>query len=434
MEPEERKEIIDRLKKNPVYSMSLGGKELFHSNMLAWLLMRDGNKQIKNFFGIEENEVVLNVFRERKNLDLIIVYANKTVIGNIEQKTGKEEFDDPDSYLLGDESRKKHSCFDKLKFIIIENKFKSIPEKTQLEEYSKKLKSNTQIIYRRSFKNSDLRCFLFAPQIVLENALGFENKTGFGKSQKVNDVTWEAKSDEGYNDILKCLVDDTPEGIIIKYYSEMITDLLVILKKWLKEEDIERKSTTPDANNIELLKQIRFYDIYTKLWYGMTQKQIERKFSVLKNYPNRRFYGMTHSLGLFEWKYEYDEKLLVGVQIQNTSFRVFVEPYYKYKPNENRLFSSLNNISELEKIIKGWGSKILNEAFASKNHERLSDEDYKCLQFDNFKYVQRSFDGIMPKIDDLAVVILSSIQQFSDSIINSELENEIQHCVQEINK
>ena len=106
MEPEERKEIIDRLKKNPVYSMSLGGKELFHSNMLAWLLMRDGNKQIKNFFGIEENEVVLNVFRERKNLDLIIVCANKTVIENIEQKTGKEEFDDPDSFLPGDESRK----------------------------------------------------------------------------------------------------------------------------------------------------------------------------------------------------------------------------------------------------------------------------------------------------------------------------------------
>lgn len=106
MEPEEQKEIIDRLKKNPVYSMSLGGKELFHSNMLAWLLMRDGNKQIKNFFGIEENEVVLNVFRERKNLDLIIVCANKAVIENIEQKTGKEEFDDPDSFLPGDESRK----------------------------------------------------------------------------------------------------------------------------------------------------------------------------------------------------------------------------------------------------------------------------------------------------------------------------------------
>ena len=56
------------------------------------------------------------------------------------------------------------------------------------------------------------------------------------------------------------------------------------------------------------------------------------------------------------------------------------------------------------------------------------------LKFDNFKYVQRSFDGILTTIDDLAVVILSAMQQLTDSIINSELENEIQHCVQGINK
>ena len=42
---------------------------------------------------------------------------------------------------------------------------------------------------------------------------------------------------------------------------------------------------------------------------------------------------MTRSLGLCEWQYDYD-KLFVGVQIQNTSFRVFVEPYYEKKPKD----------------------------------------------------------------------------------------------------
>ena len=71
-------EIISDLKKNPVYSMSLGGKELFHSNMLAWLLMSEENQNIKQLFGVKEDKVVLNVFREHQNLDLLILNLKQT--------------------------------------------------------------------------------------------------------------------------------------------------------------------------------------------------------------------------------------------------------------------------------------------------------------------------------------------------------------------
>ena len=44
--------LIEELKENPIYAMSLGGKELFHSNILAWLLMRKNNNPIKKIFCI----------------------------------------------------------------------------------------------------------------------------------------------------------------------------------------------------------------------------------------------------------------------------------------------------------------------------------------------------------------------------------------------
>ena len=188
----DKKKLIEDLKDNPIYAMSLGGKELFHSNMLAWLLMRQNNNPIKKIYGIEEHEVVLNVFREHQNLDLIVVYANKEELEKegIKEEQYLETFDDPDSYLPNDESRKHHSCFDKLKFIIIENKFKSIPEQKQLAEYSAKLKGKKIKVYNRIVEINKTRCCLFAPDYVLDNALGFDINNSEG-SYTIEEIKWE---------------------------------------------------------------------------------------------------------------------------------------------------------------------------------------------------------------------------------------------------
>ena len=101
--------IRAELEPSPMYNMSLSSKELFHSNLLAWL----GNTQETKAFFVDIVDKLagikldLNdswtVEREDKNFDLCI-------------KKGKD-------YLL-----------------VIENKVKSIPRKAQLDEYVGKIK------------------------------------------------------------------------------------------------------------------------------------------------------------------------------------------------------------------------------------------------------------------------------------------------------
>lgn len=398
--------IISDLKKNPVYSMSLGGKELFHSNMLAWLLMSEDNQSIKQLFGIEKNEVVLNVFREHQNLDLLIVYSSKEV-------DDISILDDPDSEL---------STNIDLNFIIIENKYKSIPKKQQLEEYSDKLNNGKYRVFKTKLTNENTRCYLLAPQIVLENALGFDGNKGIGKSRKINGIPWTAVNYKDFKD--KIISKNHPNEYILKDYCDMLSALDIILDEYLRD-DIDNNLVFPNAENIKLLKQIRFYDIYTKLWYGITQKKIEEDFENKVAF-NRKDFGMTRSIGFFEWKIEYEEKLLVGVQIQGNQFRVFVEPYYKKKPKDsNKFIASVNDNLEFKKNICGWGSNIINEAFKAAGITPLNVDEYKYLKFADFKYVKRELDGEMSRKEQLVLIVSKALEKLNDKDNIEELYKKI---------
>ena len=104
---------LEELYKNPMFRISLGSKELFHSNFLAFLwdcdkqaflnvindLLPEGKKiNVSELLGKEG----LTIYREKKNLDLCICHT----------ENNKE-------------------CID----IVIENKVKSIPYIEQLDEY-----------------------------------------------------------------------------------------------------------------------------------------------------------------------------------------------------------------------------------------------------------------------------------------------------------
>lgn len=102
MDNENLKTIIKDLSNNVMFSLSLSSKELFHSNLWAWL----GRKYPKMFTEIfldekvelDENSIIL---REYKNFDLYVETKNS--------------------------------------IYVFENKCKSMPNKSQLKEYDKKL-------------------------------------------------------------------------------------------------------------------------------------------------------------------------------------------------------------------------------------------------------------------------------------------------------
>lgn len=98
------------LKESLIFQMSLGSKELFHSNVWAWLIEQDYSF-IKVFFEDFDFDTYecIKVEREKYHRDLIIW---------VKEKSSKKE---------------------KTHYLVIENKIKSLPTKEQLSKYSEDL-------------------------------------------------------------------------------------------------------------------------------------------------------------------------------------------------------------------------------------------------------------------------------------------------------
>jgi hypothetical protein len=69
--------LLCNLEKNPLFQMSLGSKELFHSNLLAWIISQKSQTKFVHKFLEEilklENKIVKIIQypeREKKNIDL----------------------------------------------------------------------------------------------------------------------------------------------------------------------------------------------------------------------------------------------------------------------------------------------------------------------------------------------------------------------------
>lgn len=106
---------LDDLSKNSMFMLSLTSKELFHSNFWAWILRQYPKIFIKAFYPEYDGKADVKIRREKKNIDL--------------------------SLQIGDE------------FIIIENKFKSMPYKEQLNKYWAKIKTdNKKLVLVSYFK------------------------------------------------------------------------------------------------------------------------------------------------------------------------------------------------------------------------------------------------------------------------------------------
>lgn len=115
---------IEKLKKNPVFQLSLSSKELFHSNFLYWLSIYDREKfkkLVEELVGqVKWGNDDWKVYREDNHFDLSVrrVQQKEDKSGNIEVKC---------EYLF-----------------VLENKVKSIATKAQLDEYYDKVQKENE--------------------------------------------------------------------------------------------------------------------------------------------------------------------------------------------------------------------------------------------------------------------------------------------------
>jgi len=254
-------ESLKKLERNPLFQMSLGSKELFHSNFLAWIISKQ-----------EQVSFVLNFLNDLLQLGNKI----KAIIEFPERE--KMNIDLRFKVELNDNTQR---------LIIIENKVKSLPYKEQLLKYyteteierEKKSKKKNGEVYEVNYYLLSL--------VTPDDSILLNNK---------NEKIWTRISYEdiavsmSYN--LTKLQSDSSDLItfesIIKSYSEFACLLQDIAENDLKIKD--ENTELFDYFNSETRKKyqsLRLHDLYLKSKYQQIAIAIKSRLS--KNYQDADF-------------------------------------------------------------------------------------------------------------------------------------------------
>lgn len=221
-ELEELYNELEELYKNPMFRISLGSKELFHSNFLAFLwdcdkqaflnmindlLPKDNKINVSELLGKDK----LTIYREKENLDLCICHT----------ENNKE-------------------CID----IVIENKVKSIPYIEQLDEYR-------QTAAKHQDKDSTAVTY-----ILLTLATEFPNKEAIAKDWNI--IT--------YDQLVKALKQYYHKNNIEPRLQQYVADYIDFIDKLSALQIVDKFNDEPFHNPaiIEAYHKTKLSDLYLK--------------------------------------------------------------------------------------------------------------------------------------------------------------------------
>lgn len=448
------KKDIENLKKNPVFNMSLSGKELFHSNMLAMFLtdtLEDNitpsniAKVIMNFFppageeeGIKDDTVIFDVLREKFHLDLIAIYCTKKQKESLyddykcysvddidfyekEQKDNNtSDSDDNESFEELNENKEKNKKIAEIvkefKYVIIENKFKSFPYIEQLNEYSnKKLilfkfskkKCGINIDFDPSYKR-----YLFAPEESLNTFYKTNNNKQWHTNAAEEKVDWEGKSYNEYSTLLKEYVninkdkslteDDTLAYLLVNEYQHFLDKMLSLYKEQIVKERIDKNKLFLSEEQNHLFLRARVQDFYEKILFNQILSKLKNdlglkdNFTKLENGTNEPFLysgiNYTRQSGIYDFRYLWlDNNITQGIQIQNNRFEIVIcADFNFYKKAEN-----WNEIKETyQKTFESYFEKFKGEC---KTYSENLKEGKKPEESSQIKWIRKIHNEIKNK-------------------------------------
>jgi len=285
-------DLLSRLGDSPVFHFSLGSKELFHSNFLAWIFEQpEWAAATTEFFGrfVPQGYVFdpgrpNAVFREKQNIDVWLTFQDKGA--------------------LADES---------LWHVWIENKVKSLPRRDQLEAYAAKKPENATCVLLSLSEMDEV-----PPQ-------------------------WETLSFEDIHSFIKkCTHETTSE-----YHRNILQDYALLVNALV---EIEKRSNIQDTELFDFwlpsnpilraLDAYRLDDFYLKkkyaglanlVWHAANtagfrlapdRSKIDWKLREPTVFVNS---GMTRATGFMDIKYVIRPHLSIGIQIQGNQYRLVVE-------------------------------------------------------------------------------------------------------------
>lgn len=423
---------IKELKKSPMFNLSLSSKELFHSNFLAWIAEDEDTKElfvsILELFGLDNNTATdyakgireqpprYIVKREYNNFDFCICEN----IDNWE-KGFKQDAEEkiPGRVLL-----------------VLENKFKSIPYKAQLEEYQtevvglneqasvneakwlclkdepNKKPHGKSAIYKckkdKVDKNYNGQKCHFVLLSLAKEVCGLSIKTE--KSQRViktaDDNQWHFVTYKQYSEKLRVQTKSQSNfkcNVILDYASYIDTFCKYLINK-IPQDILKEKWTSILSSNSELVA-IRMDDIWQKLIVNLIAVRFCEKYKkecvfgndaktfIENNNLKDKVHvasGFSRGTGLFEVKIKIDDECLFGIQIQDGYYKRLLETTEdKLKPSAESFYEDrLKRLSgmfkfKLSNLSSKWNN--LQECNIFNPDDEIHPTDRrKNRVFDNF--------------------------------------------------
>lgn len=350
---------VSELKKSPMFNLSLSSKELFHSNLLAWIAEDEDTSNlfvsILQLFGLDSDTAIeyaegirrgtYVIKREYNNFDFCICE-------NVESR--KSSFEDKD-----DETKLVRIV------LVLENKFKSIPYERQLKEYQEKvLKLN----------KDNNKCY-FVLLSLSENICGLNNhlrNTDLVISRNgQNNQIWKFIS---YKKYAKQIVDnvkpqDSYKEAVLFDYAHYIEVFCQYLEETLPSDISSEKWTAIICSRSELIN-IRMDDIWQKLVVNIIASHLCDKSNwdcVFGNNAEDLIAdpklehkvhvgtGFSRGTGLIEVKIKITDNCLFGIQIQDGYYKRLLETSLKNDKPRTTFDSILNKIDGMFSYsTKNW--------------------------------------------------------------------------------
>ena len=386
------KEHIDKLNESTLFQLSLGSKELFHSNFLAWLAEKSVafNQVILNLIGIKDCHIKpLHVYREKEYIDLWLEY-----------KIGVNTVN-----------------------VFIENKVKSLPYRSQLDSYAEKQAK------KKNVDNHYILLSLYRPSFVDHNNC-YVSELENDKSVKWHYLSYAELADRLTNSVVGEFEDNDYAALIINDYIKFIHELNSLgddIRKSVKKTFFLSHSD-PDW---KMFQDIRMGDFYDKFRYAILAEHLYDELVNKQGYQNvimgvnpgtcqdtelgdfqNAIYintGMSRSNGLIDVKMILDPKdviqsrKVVGIQIQDGQLRRLVETDSKSK--------AIDVVIKNKKIKDWFEGKAEGFGAGSKVKKQIDGGKIRYHSFDeSFVYRWRQFGGESYALSELVNIIINEIK------------------------
>lgn len=483
--------FVNYFRSDMVCNSSLGSKELFHSNMLGMFLMLENTteEKLQKKLSIELAKLfllktksnktyqVVSVFREWNKFDLFIAFLEKETYEELKKdEEGKYLLDSlyeaKESLSFKELSKAVETEFDETtlkdkikkigehcRFVVVENKFKSIPNQEQLEEYSGKVAKAKGIDFitgvgkkewNVTVSKDNTTFYLLAPEYSIDV---FKESQKINKPKKPENIKWNTISYEKVcEELEQILTKNKTENEFAYQYVERYKNLIEQLSGLIKNEisrPIEAGEVFPKKEVKNKLASIRLQDLYEKIWYNALVTKLRKPCVENNKLKNTREVisesGYGHQSGLMGYKCYLKDNVVYGIQIQSGQFRLYVEPKpkkkgvkeeYKWKNFDKNEFLKIlcsvrNDTLQDSALPKALRNKILAENCneCSKKEKPVScvknecgflnSTNQKLNKFGDFKYVSIKLPEDIKK-SQLIKLIETALKKLESAVVQNK--------------